>query len=252
MHVYEYLEAEGRPFKYYLKVSGDKMALYNRELLGGVVYSKENESISKDGIIRLPVSGTPIFLSTEVILGMSPARPDTIYAMDGNRHRILRSDDRGEAWRLYAQVDWWFGGLSSRPTFAVDPLDPNRIYALSKSRDLARFDGKEWNELGILRNVAGDVPNYVQFLAFDPRHPNILYATTYGPGLPFVFRSLDSGATWRDISANLPRLGGDNHSLAVSPHTGEVLHGSVFGTWVYPPPYDSPKAIYHTLGHAGR
>lgn len=60
------LWTDGKPFRYMLKVPNDKMALYNRELLGGVVYSKENGSINADGEMRLPVTGTPLFVSTEV------------------------------------------------------------------------------------------------------------------------------------------------------------------------------------------
>jgi hypothetical protein len=60
------LWTEGRPFNYYLTVPADKMALYNRELLGGVVYSKASGSITDDGRIRLPVSSIPMLLSTAV------------------------------------------------------------------------------------------------------------------------------------------------------------------------------------------
>ena len=56
---------EGRPFRYELKVKGDKVALYNRELLGGIVYSRENGSLI-DGKIRVPITGTPFFVSTKV------------------------------------------------------------------------------------------------------------------------------------------------------------------------------------------
>jgi hypothetical protein len=57
---------EGRPFRHMLKVPADKMVLYNRELLGGVVYSKANGSINDQGEMRIPVSGLPLFISTEV------------------------------------------------------------------------------------------------------------------------------------------------------------------------------------------
>jgi hypothetical protein len=60
------LWTEGRPFHYRLKVPGDKVVLHNRELLGGVVYSKEAGAISADGEIKIPVSGLPLFISTEV------------------------------------------------------------------------------------------------------------------------------------------------------------------------------------------
>jgi hypothetical protein len=57
---------EGRPFHYRLKVPGDKVVLYNRELLGGIVYSKANGSISKAGEIKIAVSGVPLLISTAV------------------------------------------------------------------------------------------------------------------------------------------------------------------------------------------
>ncbi|MBN2584392.1 MAG: hypothetical protein JXL80_15125 [Planctomycetes bacterium] len=60
------LWTEGRPFKYRLKVPGDRVVLYNRELLGGVVYSKESGSISDEGEIKIPVSGLPLLVSTAV------------------------------------------------------------------------------------------------------------------------------------------------------------------------------------------
>jgi len=60
------LWTEGKPFRYNLKVPKDKMVLYNRELLGGIVYSKESGSISAAGEMRVPVTGTPMFISTAV------------------------------------------------------------------------------------------------------------------------------------------------------------------------------------------
>jgi len=60
------LWTEGRPFMYRLKVAGDKVSMYNRELLGGIVYSKAAGAVSEDGFIKVPVSGVPMFVSTEV------------------------------------------------------------------------------------------------------------------------------------------------------------------------------------------
>jgi hypothetical protein len=59
---------EGRPFRYTLTVKADKVVLYNRELLGGAVYSKDKEfgSISEKGEISLPITGTPLFISNLV------------------------------------------------------------------------------------------------------------------------------------------------------------------------------------------
>jgi hypothetical protein len=44
----------------------DRMTLYNRELLGGVVCSRENGAINEKGEMRIRVGGVPVFVSTEV------------------------------------------------------------------------------------------------------------------------------------------------------------------------------------------
>jgi hypothetical protein len=66
---------EGRPFRYEMKVKGDKVVLYNREMLGGIVYSKENGSLA-DGTITVPITGTPIFISTKVTPAQEKATID--------------------------------------------------------------------------------------------------------------------------------------------------------------------------------
>ncbi|NIA22256.1 MAG: hypothetical protein GWP05_09915, partial [Anaerolineaceae bacterium] len=166
---------------------------------------------------------------------------------DPSRDKILRSDDRGQNWRVYADVSWTFTGMDSKPTFAVHPTDPNKVYTLDSQRDLAVFDGTTWRSLGVMALAGGQqYGNFVRAVALDPRHPEIIYAETHTAGLPYIFRSTDSGATWANISENLSQCGGG--TIAVNPHTGDLLHGSAFGTWVYPPPYDSPQALYWKLG----
>lgn len=180
------------------------------------------------------------------LVGQCPARPDTLYALTAGRDEILRSDDGGATWRSYAKPGWKFNGLSSLPSFAVDPVDPDKVYTLGRDRDAACYDGKAWRSLGLLKMAGGvDQLNYAGEFVYDPRRPEIRYATMCGAGLPYVFRSLDGGLTWHDITANLPRCG--RGGLMVHPHTGDLMHGSVYGTWVYPPPYDSPTSTYPKL-----
>jgi len=181
------------------------------------------------------------------IFGMSRSNPDTIYALTRPRDDILRSDDRGETWRVYATTSWTFNRLDSKPTFAVDPGNPDRVYTVDRYGDLAVFDGTTWRSLGVLALAGGDfVHNFVRMVAVDPRHPEILYVEMQAAGLPSVFRSVNGGETWEDITLNLPRVG--NGGIVVHPLTGDLMHGSCFGTWVYPPPYASPNALYWRLG----
>ena len=180
------------------------------------------------------------------IVGTTPSRPDTVYAITRDRRVVLRSDDRGETWRLYAKTDWNLGALDSKPTFLVDPSNADRFYSIDRRGDLALFDGKGWRSLGVLELAGGrEQRNFVRRVAVDPRYPQIIYAATHAPGRPFVFRSTDAGRTWTDITRNQPRMGAGG--LMVHPHTGDVFTGGCVGTRVLAPPYESKGSIYSRL-----
>jgi len=205
------------------------------------------DKISRNaGVTFAPVDFGSFNTYDPSILGMCLAHPDTIYAMDADRRRILRSDDQGTSWNLYTQTGWQFRRLDPLPTFAVSPCDPDKIYTLNSSYDLAVFDGSSWRATGVLSLAGGiNLNNFVRTVAIDPRYPAIIYAGTFAAGLSCIFRSTDDGYTWTDITYNHPRAGGS--PLAVNPHTGELFRGGVFGTWILPPPYPCPGAIYHKL-----
>ena len=179
------------------------------------------------------------------IMGMAPSQPDTIYAMNSNRNQVWRSDDRGETWELYVQTSWTMRRLDSKPTFLVDPQDPDVFYSINSGGDLARYDGESWTTLAVLPMTGGASGSFVRNIAIDPRDNDIIYAGTFGAGRPFLFRSVDRGESWEDVSGNLPRLG--IGGLAVHPLTGDVFVGGAAGTHVLPPPYESPDALYWRL-----
>ena len=84
------LWTEGKPFRYNLKVPQDKMVLYNRELLGGVVYSKANGSIREDGTMRVPVTGVPLLVSTDVSAEQEEATKRYLSAKHWNEWKPIR------------------------------------------------------------------------------------------------------------------------------------------------------------------
>ncbi len=169
------------------------------------------------------------------ILGMCQAYPDTIYALSEDRHRILRSDDRGVNWIEYANPGWAFKKVDSLPTFAADPLDRNRVFTIDAQGDVAIYDGLSWTSCGVLALAGGqNYGNFVRTVAIDPQDNSVVYAGMHSCGLSCVWRSLDGGSTWEDITENLPRMG--MSAMAVNPHTGELFKGSTIGTWIYPAP----------------
>lgn len=179
-------------------------------------------------------------------LGYDPANPDTVYAHYSGTGRIYRSTDRGATWALWTDATWKFASMDRKPVILVHPTEPHTILALNhQTGGLAKFDGTSWTQLGLTGAEGGPTSNFVRTIAVDPRHGNIVYLAMNNPGFDTVFRSTDGGQSWENISSNLSRVGGGG--LQVNPHTGDVMYGGCFGTWVYPPPYDSPDALYHRL-----
>lgn len=187
------------------------------------------------------------------IFGMCEKYPEVIYAINRNtaRDKIYRSSDHGTTWTLYASPGYSFTPLDSRPIFNVHPADPNKVFAVCNGvmsgitqGDMAVFDGVSWKGLGVI-NLAGGTQygNFVNKIAFDPRFPNIMYVCMFTHGIDNIYRSIDDGKTWMNISCNLPRIGGVG--LKVNPHTGELFIGSAAGTWIFPPPYKSANTIYN-------
>ncbi|MEP4077951.1 hypothetical protein [Haloferula sp.] len=191
--------------------------------------------------------GTFNSLSPEIV-GMCRGDGDTIYAMDASaRNTLLRSDDRGVTWYQYAKPGWNFRWLDSYPSFEADPENPDKVYTLDSGHDLAIFDGSTWTSTGVLALAGGETNgNFVRRIAVDPTHPEVVYAGLAASGVPCVFRSVDGGATWVDITGNSPQTGSD--AIQVNPHTGELFRGTGSGNWIHPPPsgfaYASTELVY--------
>jgi hypothetical protein len=96
----------------------------------------------------------------------------------------------------------------------------------SRGIAVGNADGTGWHQL----NLPADgsvIPNrYLSSIAIDPGNSNHVYvavsgfsrAWTAGPGagIGHIYESHDGGATWKDISANLPDIPAD--SIVVLPH----------------------------------
>ncbi len=184
------------------------------------------------------------------VMDFCRAQPDTVYAASRSTGAILRSDQQGDAgsWSLYATAPGSIAPFDPIPTFAVGPAAPcDVVYTLDADGDVTRFDGTGWESLGVLARATPPpgYDTYVRAVMVDPRHPEVLYASMFGSGFQAVFRSVDDGATWQDVSYNLFRNG--ISGINISPLTGEVMVGGCSGTWVLPPPYETTGGIYDGL-----
>jgi photosystem II stability/assembly factor-like uncharacterized protein len=186
---------------------------------------------------------TPIFDATNVAsigaIGVAPSNADVIYVGTGEAdmrdsiafgNGIYKSTDAGKTWKHL--------GLENTKQIGriiVDPKNPNtvfvaalgNVYAPNPDRGVyrSRDGGATWQKVLFKNDDVGAID-----LAFDPIDPRIVYATLWnvrrppwfiytpanGPG-GGIYKSLDGGSTWKEISEGIPLEGRGHIGISVSP-----------------------------------
>jgi photosystem II stability/assembly factor-like uncharacterized protein len=112
---------------------------------------------------------------------------------------VLISDDEGTTW-VQVRLPKKAGALASAMTFA----SPTRLL-VGRSKDGRIFrldrDGGGW---GLATTLATPREGYVSDLCADATTPDQYWATYSDLGGGHVYLSRDGGASWRDVTANLP------------------------------------------------
>lgn len=157
------------------------------------------------GVWHSPDAGTswtrqraPFPLNSRVqALVAHPTQPRTVFA--GGDTGLFVSHDGGARWeRLGTQ-----GELPTIWSLAIDPVDPNILFAGTRPADVyrSRDGGQRWEKLDIdiARECAIGTP-FVTALVVDPDDHRIVWA---GVEIDGVFRSMDGGDTWTHLQAGL-------------------------------------------------
>ena len=184
-------------------------------------------------------------------IAVAPSDPTIIYVASGEGlHRpdlsvgngIYRSANSGATWTHLALED-----AQQIPDLAVDPRDPNRLYAAvlghpfgsSSQRGIYRSadGGKNWTRVLYIDDDTGG-----SCVKIDPHDPNVLYAAlwnvrsgpwednnVYNGTAGGLYKSFDGGDHWRRLSRGLP----ENLSqieVAVAPSQPGRLYATVATT----------------------
>ncbi|WP_282048895.1 WD40/YVTN/BNR-like repeat-containing protein [Maribacter aquivivus] len=171
--------------------------------------------------------------------------PNVIYVGGGEKtlrgnvssgYGVWKTEDGGKTWASA-------GLKKSRhvPRLRVHPTDYNTVYAAvlgdiykpTKERGIYKSTdgGKNWKQVLFVNEQAGAVD-----LTFDPNNPRILYASTWhaqrtpyslisGGDGSALWKSMDSGETWKEISKNegFPKDTLGIIGVAVSPKNSEKV-----------------------------
>lgn len=132
--------------------------------------------------------------------------------------KVWRTTNGGSSWLQAA------AGLGEYVSaIAVSPANGNFVLAGTRVGLIARTSTG-------LTDAAASWPSvnpmpgylYVSWLTFAPGSTTTAYATYSTFGVPHVWKSTDSGASWSDVSGNLPDV--PVHSLAVDPTDATRLY----------------------------
>ncbi len=196
---------------------------------------------------------TPIFDSTNVAsigaIGVAPSNPDVIYVGTGEAdmrdsiafgNGVYKSTDAGKTWKHLGLED-----TKQIGRIIVDPKNPNtvfvaalgNVYAPNPDRGVyrSRDGGATWQKVLFKNEDVGAID-----LAFDPLDPKIVYASLWnvrrppwfiytpanGPG-GGIFKSVDGGSTWKEISAGIPLEGRGHIGISVAPANRNRLYAVV-------------------------
>jgi len=159
-------------------------------------------------------------------IAVAPSDPNVVYVASGEGLRrpdlsvgdgIYKSTDAGKTWQHLGLRDG-----QQIPALAVDPHDPNRVYAAvlghpygpNEERGIYRSTdgGATWKKV-----LSKDANTGGSQVILDPTNPNVVYAAMWecrlGPwedGNEYegthggLFKSTDGGDTWQQLTKGLP------------------------------------------------
>lgn len=150
-------------------------------------------------------------------LAISTSNPSIVYAGitsstggfgQTSTSGIYKSTDGGSNWTRSGLIGKSFFSL------AVDPTDPDKVYAGTRSSGVYKSTdgGTSWSGPFIGNSD-------IFSLAVDPNQPSILYCSPIGQGL---LKSIDSGVTWNLISSGSNLL--SINSIAIDASNSNIIY----------------------------
>ncbi|MCH8935475.1 MAG: hypothetical protein IIB90_07100 [Gemmatimonadetes bacterium] len=116
----------------------------------------------------------------------------------------------------------------SRFCYCRRRVEPRRDLRGLQRREGAPHDGRR----GQLGDITTGIPQrFVRDIAIDPADEDVAYLTVSGFGTGHVFKTADGGATWQDVSRNLPNL--PVNAVLIEPGTPDNIYiGTDLGAFV--------------------
>jgi photosystem II stability/assembly factor-like uncharacterized protein len=192
----------------------------------GNAYKSEDFGYSWDWALSGVSDGDRRNWSSPIV--MDPSDTETLYF---GTYRLWKTTNQGDSWSAISGdlTSGDNGGLGTITTIAVAPTDPEVVY-------VGTDDSHVWvtqNGGGSWSDISSALPNrWVTRVAVDTSDPQVAYVTFSGlrwnENIGHVYRTDDAGASWTDITGNLPDA--PVNALVVDPdYPGALYVGSDVG-----------------------
>lgn len=173
-------------------------------------------------------------------IAVAPTRPDVVYlaVAQGNRGRVLRSDDGGASFREIYSVTQ--NGIGVFDVY-TPPSFPDRVeIATGEGRLLASDDaGKRWR-------IVKTFGESLAMLAANPAYAGEQYAVT---SLGVISKTFDGGATWTDLGAPADTASGSSGQAITSPYSHfQLSFSSAAPSFSFVIDAFNPATLYVTRG----
>jgi photosystem II stability/assembly factor-like uncharacterized protein len=152
----------------------------------------------------------------DTLLAMDPSAPQHLYTDPGSGF-VFQSNDAGTTWTSISPQQSFIGNI------AVAPTDSNTVYAVTNqgaavTRNALAGTGSTWNNFSPPDSLGAEQ------IVVDPHDATVAYAARTRLIGPRVFRITGAGATWTDISGNLPFIG--VFDIVVDPAQANTLYAA--------------------------
>jgi hypothetical protein len=157
------------------------------------------------------------------------ADPSTPGRLLFGTNRVYESVSRGNTWNPIStpNQNGWVSTAAPIDAIAVSKTSPNTIYATAGGQIFVTTnDGGLWT----LRNVQG-VSDHFSALTVDPNNSLVAYATRDRFGGSEVFRTVDGGRNWSDITSNLPKVPVNAIAVDGRPNLATIFVGTDLGVY---------------------
>ncbi|MCB1060114.1 MAG: T9SS type A sorting domain-containing protein [Calditrichaeota bacterium] len=128
-----------------------------------------------------------------------PFEPNTIYtttSSGGSGVWMSPNQGRNSSWLNLGSVG------SANQALSASPAMPGRLY-LGTNSNVMRFDVADQQWVNVTGNLSG---SYTTRVTPDPFDPNTVYVAKSGYSNGHVWKSVQGGTVWTDITGNLPNV----------------------------------------------